>query len=565
MIKLIVFLLRTSREVNLSRAAVVSALVAGLLSGVGYTALVALVNTALTDRHAAPLLLGFIGLGVVVSLTRLVSQGLFDLVSTRATFGVRLQLCRRILASPLRLQEQIGPNRLLSALAEDVTAISNALMQIPRLMMNLVITLVVLVYMGWLSWPLLLSTLGFMAVGIVSYQLPMQRAGQYLRRLREERDVLFAQLRALVHGAKELKLHRRRREALLEAELVPTSDSIRRVTFLGNAIFAAASVWGNLLFFIAFGFLVFGLGQGRIAQQVLTGYILALLYMATPLEVVLLTLPQFGRAVAAVNKLDSLGIELTSSAEPQTANAVFLPDWRSLDLVDVTYTYRGEGAESFGIGPLSLSFRPGELVFFIGGNGSGKTTLAKVLTGLYPPDGGEILLDGKPVTEENLDDYRQMFSAVFSDFHLFRSLMAADGAGIDESAADYLVHLQLQDKVRVEGGRLSTLDLSQGQRKRLALLNAYLEDRPLYFFDEWAADQDPQYRAVFYFEILPELKARGKTVFVISHDDQYYGVADRLIKLTEGRIEADTSAAPAAPPGARLDRQAGETTAWSKP
>ena len=545
MIKLFVFLLRTSREISFSHAAVVLALVAGLLSGVGYTALVALVNTALTDRRAAPLLLGFIGLGVVVSLTRLVSQGLFDMVGTRSTFGVRLQLCRRILASPLRKQEEIGPHRLLSTLSEDVTAISNALMQLPRLIMNLVITVVALLYMGWLSWPLLLSTLGFMAVGIVSYQLPIQRANRYLRRLREERDVLFSHLRALVHGAKELKLHRRRRQALLEAELIPTSESIRRFTFLGNAIFAAASVWGNLLFFLAIGFLLFGLGHDRIGQQVMTGYILSLLYLATPLEVVLLTLPQFGRAAAAVHKLDSLGIELTSSAEPQAAVPGFSPPWRSLELVDVTYTYRGEGAESFGIGPISLSFQPGELVFFIGGNGSGKTTLAKVLTGLYPPDAGEIRLDGRPVTEETLDDYRQMFSAVFSDFHLFQSLMAADGASVDESAAGYLARLQLEDKVRVEGGRLSTLDLSQGQRKRLSLLNAYLEDRPFYFFDEWAADQDPQYRAVFYFEILPELKARGKTVFVISHDDQYYAVADRLIKLTDGRIEAELSGVPA--------------------
>jgi putative ATP-binding cassette transporter len=549
MIKLIAFLLRTSREVDLSQTAIVVALVAGLLSGTGYTALVALVNTALTDRRAAPLLLGFVGLGVVVALTRLVSQGLFDLVGTRATFGVRLQLCRRILASPLRLQEQMGPHRLLSALSEDVTTISTALMQIPRLAMNLVITVVALAYMGWLSWQLLLSTLGFMALGIVSYNLPVQRAGLHLRRVRDERDVLFAHLRALVHGAKELKLHRRRRQVLLEQELIPTSDAIRRATFLGNAIFAAASVWGNLLFFIAIGFLLFGLGQGRVGEQVLTGYILVLLYLVAPLETLLLTLPQLGRAAAAVNKLESLGIELTSAAEPQAASPLSRPAWRSLELVDVTYAYRGEGAEGFGVGPFNLSFRPGELVFFIGGNGSGKTTLAKVLTGLYPPDGGEIRLDGRPVTEESLDDYRQMFSAVFADFHLFKSLMAADGTGVDESAAAYLDHLQLQDKVRVEGGRLSTLDLSQGQRKRLALLNAYLEDRPLYFFDEWAADQDPQYRAVFYFEILPELKARGKTVFVISHDDQYYAVADRLIKLTDGRIEAD-SGAPAQPAGA---------------
>lgn len=550
MLKLVVFLLRMARQINFSYLSVVAALVAGLLSGIGYALLVVLINSALAHRRATPLLAGFIALGVLVSLTRLLSQGLFDQTGTRATFGVRLQLCRNILASPLEKLEEIGPHRLLASLSDDVTALSNALMQLPRLIMNVVIAMACLVYLGWLSWPLLLGTLGFMAVGIISHQLPMQRAIHYLRRLREEQDVLFSHLRALIYGTKELKLHRRRRQILFREELVPTGESIRHFTFIGNAIFAATAGWGNLLFFLVVGALLFGLGPGRIGQPVLTGYVLVLLYMMPPLEMILFTLPHFGRASAALNKLYKLGIDLTASVEPTAASPGFNPRWRSLDLVDVTYSYRGEDDESFRIGPINLAFTSGELVFFIGGNGSGKTTLAKVLTGLYPVEQGEIRLDGRPVTLVSLDDYRQMFSAVFSDFHLFKSLIAADGVSLDESAAVYLERLQLAGKVRVEDGRLSTVDLSQSQRKRLALLNVYLEDRPCYFFDEWAADQDPQYKAVFYFEILPELKARGKTVFVISHDDAYYEVADRLIKLNEGRVEMETSRAPERSAGA---------------
>jgi putative ATP-binding cassette transporter len=539
MVRLFSFLLRTSRDINFSHGAMAVALIAGLVSGIGYTALVAMINSALTSRKIAPLLLGFVALGVAVSLTRLVSQGLFDRVGTRVTFGVRLELCRRILSCPFRKLEEIGPHRLLASLSEDVTTISNALLQVPRLVMNLVIALACLLYMGWLSWPLLLATLGFMAVGVVSYQLPMQRANAYLRRLREERDVLFSHLRALVHGAKELKLHRRRRRVLLEDELIPSSESIRRLTFMGNAVFAASAVWGNLLFFLAVGFLLFGLGQERANHQVVTGYTLILLYLMPTLEVVLFALPNLGRAAAAVHKLDQLGLDL--APEPQAMAPGFGPQWRSLELVDVTYSYHGEEGESFSVGPIRLSFQPGELVFLIGGNGSGKTTLAKILTGLYPPEQGEIRLDGRPITAESLDSYRQMFAAVFSDFHLFQNLVGAEGTAVDDSAAVYLERLQLAGKVKVKNGRLSTVDLSQGQRKRLALLNAYLEDRPFYFFDEWAADQDPQYKMVFYCEILPELKARGKTVFVISHDDQYYAVADRVIKLAEGRIEMEFS------------------------
>ena len=214
--------------------------------------------------------------------------------------------------------------------------------------------------------------------------------------------------------------------------------------------------------------------------------------------------------------------------------------WRRLDLVNVTHAYRQEGGNAeFQLGPLNLTFYPGDLVFLIGGNGSGKTTLVKLLMGLYEPEAGEIRLDDTPVAMANRDDYRQQFSAVFYDFYLFERLFGVAAKDIDGESQKYLDLLQLSHKLTVKNGQLSTIDLSQGQRKRVALLNAYLEDRPIYIFDEWAADQDPQFKRIFYYELVPELKSRGKTVIVISHDDRYYGLADRLIKLESGKIEYD--------------------------
>lgn len=561
MIRLLAFLLRTSRAIRFSRSAVTIGLVAGLLSGMGYTVLLALISSALATDRSGMLLTSFVGLCVLVSLTRLVSQGLFEQVGVRTVFDVRLQLSHRILATPLRKLEEIGPNRLLAALSEDVTAISTALTQLPRLCMNLAIALACLLYLAWLAWPLFLATLGFMAVGIATYQIPLLKANRLFVRIRDDRDALYALFRDIIHGAKELRLHRRRRQALIENALVPTGRSIQRLTFVSNATFNAAGVWGNLLFFIALGLLLFVL-RTQVEPRVLTGYTLALLYMLAPLESFLLALPLLGRGVVAAGRLDQLGLDLRGSGEIESGDLQPAPGWRSLNLVDVSYAYRGgERAESFGIGPMRLSFRPGELVFLIGGNGSGKTTLAKVLTGLYSPDSGEILLDGCPVTDLSRDAYRQMFSAIFSDFHLFRSLLGPSAEQVDEITRGYLARLRLTDKVRVEGGRLSTFGLSQGQRKRLALLNAYLEDRPIYVFDEWAADQDPQYKAIFYFEILPDLKARGKTVLVISHDDQYYGVADRLIKLSNGVIEWDQQTI--SPPQVRSEK--GEAASWPRP
>jgi putative ATP-binding cassette transporter len=208
--------------------------------------------------------------------------------------------------------------------------------------------------------------------------------------------------------------------------------------------------------------------------------------------------------------------------------------------VGVTHAYHRELEESsFTLGPINLTFYPGELVFIVGGNGSGKSTLAKLITGLYRPETGEIRLDGKPIKDENQVWYRQHFSAVFSDFYLFERLIGLSNTDLNSLARHYLVQLQLDQKVQVKDGMLSTTALSQGQRKRLALLTAYLEDRPIYLFDEWASDQDPVFKEIFYTQLLPELKSRGKTVLVISHDDHYFHLAERIVKLDYGQVEYD--------------------------
>lgn len=190
----------------------------------------------------------------------------------------------------------------------------------------------------------------------------------------------------------------------------------------------------------------------------------------------------------------------------------------------------------FRLGPIDLVFEPGQITFIVGGNGSGKSTLAKLITGLYVPRSGSLSLNGERIDHDNIEWYRQNSSAVFTDFHLFEDYLGFDRPGIDAEVQRYLDELQIAHKVTVQDGRLSTVDLSQGQRKRLALLTALLEDRQIYVFDEWAADQEPRFRDVFYHEILTDLKRRGKTVIVITHDDRYFDCADQLVKLDFGLI-----------------------------
>ncbi|HKW29803.1 MAG TPA: cyclic peptide export ABC transporter [Verrucomicrobiae bacterium] len=307
--------------------------------------------------------------------------------------------------------------------------------------------------------------------------------------------------------------------------------------------FILAHGWSQLLFFILVGLVLFLLpALQHVNPRALTGYIVATLYLMGPLTGVLGVMAAIGRANVALEKIERLGSSLAahSSETCLLAKPESKLDFERLELAGVTHSYHHEKDDShFILGPMNLVFQPGELVFIVGGNGSGKSTLAKIITGLYPPEAGQLRLDGQTISNANRDDYRQLFSTVFSDFYVFETLLGLTGVNLDGRAQNYLAELHLDHKVKVRDGRLSTVDLSQGQRKRLALLTAYLEDRPFYLFDEWASDQDPQFKEIFYRQILPDLKARGKAVVIITHDDRYFCCADRVIKLDYGKLVYD--------------------------
>lgn len=543
--KLISFLIRWSGSIKYSRGILIFTLLAGIVSGIANAALIAFINTALNSREAAggALAWGFLAVCVVLPVARFVSQWLIIRLTAASLFELRMRMSSSILSTPLRTLEKIGAHRLLAALTDDVATITGAFINLPILCMYFVIVVATLAYMAWLSWSLLLGVFAFMVVAMVGYQLMITKGLRYFRDAREEWDVLFKHFQALTSGTKELKLHRERRRAFLSDSLYTTAMSLRRLNTSGNTFYAIAGVWGQTLAFVLIGLLIFAAPNVRFVEtQVLTGYVLALVYLLGPLEAILNTLPALSRAAISAQKIEELGLSLAAQhdAEDGRGEVGAETGFERLELAGVTHTYHREGgAESFPLGPVDVSFRPGELVFVAGGNGSGKTTLAKLLVGLYAPQGGEIRLDGRAVAEADRESYRQLFSVVFSDYYLFESLLGLDPAELKEKTHVYLNRLQLEHKVQVTENAFSTTELSHGQRKRLALLTAFLENRPVYVFDEWAADQDPTFKQVFYLQMLPELKARGKLVIVISHDDMYYHVADRLIKLDYGKVVSD--------------------------
>jgi len=534
--------------IHYSPRSVILAMIAGAVSGASNAALLSVFNTALKNNGArsSTLVWSFIGLCLLLPLTRFSSEILLTRLAQGALFKLRLQVSRQILAAPLRHLEELGAHRLMTALTEDIPTITGTLVNIPLLCINIAVAITGLIYLGWLSGTVLLAVLGFVLVGIITYQLPVIRAVRLFRLAREDADALFKHFRSLTRGTKELKLHRDRRRAFLEEILQTTALSMQRRNIKGMTIYTAASSWGQILVFVVIGLVLFALpAMTQFNEQALTGYTITLLYLMTPLQFIMNTMPNLSRANISLNRVEELGITLASrGTEGELITPMKQHSWDRLELSGVTHTYYQEGGDDNGfvLGPIDMTLSPGELVFMVGGNGSGKTTLAKLLTGLYIPESGEVRLNGELITDENREDFRQYFSVVFSDFHLFDSLLGLERPELDDRAREYLARLQLDKKVKVNNGTLSTTELSQGQRKRLALLTAYLEDRPIYLFDEWAADQDPVFKEVFYYQILPELKSRHRTILVISHDDKYYHVADRLIKLEFGKIEYDQSA-----------------------
>lgn len=511
--------------------AVMALSLASAALGIG---LIAFINVRLIEMVDTSLsvLPEFLGLLLLLMAVTLGSQLALTALGHHFVFRLRSEFIKRILDTQVERVEQLGSASLLAGLTSDVRAITIAFVRLPELVQGIILTFGSAAYLAWLSSKMLAVTALWIVITIWGGFMLVSRVYKHMAVLRETEDKLYNDYQTVLEGRKELTLNRERAEHIFNHLYIPDAREYRHHIIRADTFHLSAVNWSNIMMLGAIG-LVFWManGLGWADTNVAATYSLTLLFLRTPLLSAVGALPTLLSAQVAFNKLKKFDLAPFKAEFPRPQA---FPNWQTLELRNVTFRYQDS---AFSVGPVNLTIRRGELLFLIGGNGSGKSTLAMLLTGLYQPQSGEILLDGKALSAEKPEDYRKLFSAVFTDVWLFDRLLGPEGQQANPALVEkWLAQLQMSHKLELQDGKILNLKLSKGQKKRVALLLALAEDRDIIMLDEWAADQDPHFRREFYQVLLPLMKEMGKTLFAISHDDHYFQHADRLLEMCGGQL-----------------------------
>nr|WP_314218530.1 cyclic peptide export ABC transporter [uncultured Campylobacter sp.] len=440
-------------------------------------------------------------------------------------FDLRTKIIKQIIDTKFERIEAASKANLLASLSSDISRLTEGFMRISELIQGAMIVLFCGIYVLYIA-PMMFAFL-FVWIGalMIFNRFLMKKVMQNYDLYRQNEDVLYKNYAAAIEGHKELSLSLAKAKSLYENDFLPNAQNLRQSSLRAEVYGAFASNFMNVMMLGAVGFvLYFGLSGGKAELANSVTIALTVLFLRAPLMMLIFSLPSVLRAKIAYAKINELGLD----PFVQGFELAQMQPWRSLELKDVGFSYPGG---KFGIKGVGLQLNAGETVFLIGENGSGKSTLFMILAGLYTPQAGEILADGAALKPSDLRAYSNNISAVFSDFYLFDY-----ATGDAETAREWLALTHLKDKVELKGAKFSTTSLSSGQRKRLALVSVLMDGRKFLMLDEFAADLDPQFRAEFYERILPELKSRGYTIFAISHDDKYFGAADKIYKMQRGEI-----------------------------
>jgi len=452
---------------------------------------------------------------------------------------IRKRIVGKLRHTGLASFERIDNSKVYSILTQEVNMLSQSVNAIVYAFQSSVIVLFCLVFIGLHSITALLTMLLAFLLGAMTYLKIQMEADAVLEEAMLNESVFFTALGQILDGFKEIKVHSKKNKAVFRA-YAAVARNLKKLNFRAGELFSSNYVYTQAYFYILIGVVVFLLPSfSDINATTVSSVTIATLFMISPLMMTISAIPEVSRANIAIQNLYSMEKEL-SSIRKELNNGIQVADYsdfKKISFNKLAFTYEATSSQEtpYSIGEIDLTINRGEILFIVGGNGSGKTTLLKLITGLYRANAGSISLDDRLLNATALHSYRELFTGIFADYHLFDKLYGVDEADT-QRINELIVDMELETKTAFQDGRFTNLHLSQGQRKRLGMIVSLLEDKPIYIFDEWAADQDPHFKKYFYEELLQQLKAKDKTLIVISHDDRYFDFADRVVVMEYGKI-----------------------------
>lgn len=430
--------------------------------------------------------------------------------------------------------------QIYAAIVSDVHALTDASTTIIEFFTAVILAVACLAYLSSISLVLFLVTLGIAALGMAVYHFSSRANNRQIEKARNLENNFVADLNDILGGFKEISMEPAKGKYIFDQRISSTARDAYKNNVTALQGLLNNQMTGQVLFYILISSVLLFFSIVLKIQAVDTvSFIFTLLYLLGSIETIMVLLPGLVRAGVASDHLMRLKGELETfpSHDLPGGKPVMKDAFRDIVARNLLFSYNHSEAP-FQVGPVDIDISKGEVIFIYGGNGSGKTTFINALIGLCVPTDGEIRFNDQLLDKDNYPHYRALFAVVFADFYLFDELIGV--TEIDVQRWNHYLHLfELQDKVKLEGKQFSTTDLSTGQRKRLALIAALMEDKPVLVLDEWAADQDPYFRYKFYTTIIPALKEEGITIIAITHDDKYYHCADKLYKMDEGRLRAE--------------------------
>ncbi len=451
----------------------------------------------------------------------------------------RSRIINQIRHTELTPFESLDKSYLYSRVTQDTNFISQIGLTIITACQSATVIVCCLFYVAWLSMLACIILVAAISAVTFIYFLKNKKEEDKLLEIATEKDTeLFECLSHILDGFKEIRLNKQKNDDLFThyQGIADSSEEVKVKIGLG---FLNTVLLAQIFFYSLIAVILFLLPTLISAYSgVILKTVMAILFLVGPLEFVVSSISIITRANKAIGNLYHLEDLLDKANDHETSGKSEdqLGFSREINLEKITFSYTDtKGNALFTLGPMNLSIKQGEVLFVVGGNGSGKSTLLKLITGLYYPMHGSILLDDKKISNQNFPAYREFFSAVFADFHLFDRFYGL-GEVKAEKVNNLIKTMNLDTKTQYIDGKFSDINLSTGQRKRLALIVAFLDDKPVYILDEVTADQDPKFRKYFYEELLLDLKKRGKTVIIATHDDRYFHVADRVLKLDYGQL-----------------------------